>query len=144
MKLLSERFPNGITKDQKDKLQGEILERGGGCFGYKHWSEENKILDAEMSAVEMIESLFTYHHNVYDYFFVNCHSAGHSSYLDEAPGYIESYIEDITRGSHMAIEDARVELTKVFENQMKLLSKAKVRDNVYEDSDGCTYNSLEY
>ena len=144
MKLLSERFPNGATSTTRQRLHNEVLARARASKNWMQLSEEDRILDIEDSAVDMIESLFAYHYDVRERCLVNSHSNGMGGYLDNAPGYIDSYAKDIAKSTTMTFEDAKAELIKVFENQMKLLSNAIIHNNVHEDSEGCTYNSIEY
>lgn len=81
---------------------------------YDYWTKEQKILAKELSCREMINSCLIYSTN-----FLTSH-------------YKDNYIESL----------GKKRVDELFNEQLKYFTTCKVNYNVYEDSEGVTYNSL--
>ena len=78
------------------------------------WTNEQKMLNRELSCREMINSCL-----IYGTDFLTSH-------------YKDSYIEEL----------GEKRVNELYNEQLKYCEKCKVNYNVYEDSEGVTYNSL--
>lgn len=99
-------------------------------FEYRTWSEEQKRLDKELSCREMINSCLVYHGERFgwDRFWEECEwRIGDKSY---AAPYVRSL------GKERVIQ--------IFNEQLLDFRKAIVRECVYTDSEGLTYNSITW
>ena len=112
----------------KDTLHKKYY--GNGCMCSDNlkqpWSKEDKILEEELSCRGMINSILIYGS-----------SADEGSYSYDR--YLKPYYEGDTWRNKGLITKARV--LELIEEQKADFAKAIVRANVYEDSEGCTYNS---
>lgn len=128
---LSAIFPNGCTREQRDKLINEIVDTYGTVVNWKKWSNTAKRLYEEMNALNMLESCFAYggingfyvQHEAWEY-------CGKGSHYDH---YLADYIE---------VGGNKEEFDKMISIQTEFLTEKC--DIVYAgtDSDGLSYNGI--
>lgn len=89
------------------------------------WNDEDKRLSVELSCIDMINSILIYNNNIVtDYAYKR---------------YLMDYING-TDYVKVALGKARVD--ELIAQQQQEVAKAIVKVAVYEDSEGCTYNSI--
>lgn len=101
-----------MTRKEREILKEEKLwidER-------KDWSDEQKTLDAEISCMDMIDSIMCYGKQDFDYIITN--------------DYLQRYIDEL------GIEHVKTLII----NQLN--EKPYIKRNVATDSEGLTYNSM--
>ena len=91
---------------------------------WNEWTEEQKQLDMELSCISMINSILAYGGGGFDAETVmRREENGYHNYLDK---YVKMF--------------GRERVVELIQGQIE--SIVGIRDCVYEDSDGCTYNSI--
>lgn len=129
MKCLSDYFPNGASKKQRDKFLQEHLMKGKTrSDAYQSWTIEEKCLDEELSMLDMLDSCFAYG-GVSKFYHINRYGNGRSYYDD----FLKYYLD---KGG------SKEEFDKMIEIQKKHFEHCFVEYNVHTDFEGCSYNSL--
>lgn len=129
MKCLSDYFPNGASKKQRDKFLDEHLMKGRSRYdAYQNWTVEEKCLDEELSMLDMLDSCFTYG-GVSKFYHINRYGNGCSYYDD----YLKNYLD---KGG------SKEEFDKMIAIQKKHFELCFVNYNVHVDFEGCHYNSM--
>ena len=128
MKGLSDYFPNGCSQDQRNEFVRKLMNSDDRCTAFHRWSTEEKCLDRQISALDMLDSCFAYHG--FSRFYKKS-SWQYKSYYDE---YLNDYIE---------CGGNKEEFDKMLDIQKKHLEKCMVLRNVHTDFEGCSYNSIQ-
>ena len=129
MKVLSDYFPNGASKKQRDKFLKEHLLKGRTrSDAYQSWTVEEKCLDEELSMLDMLDSCFAY--GGVSKFYHTYRYGRYGNYYDD---FLKYYLE---KGG------SKEEFDKMIEIQKKHFEHCFVDYNVHTDFEGCSYNSL--
>lgn len=115
-----------MTQKEIDRARATLPRR----FEYKDWTEEQKCIDNELSCRDMVNSCLVYHGENFGW---KCFWEE-----DEWRWGDKSYAAPFVR----ALGRARVE--EIFKEQIEDFRRATVHTSVYTDSDGITYNSIEW
>ena len=128
MKGFSDYFPNGASQKQRDNfLKG--LYKGKPLFEvYKTFTKRERCLYEQLSALDMLDSCFAYG-GVSDFYVKKSYNHDKS--------YYETYLAD-----YLKVGGKKEEFDKMLEVQKKHLARCFVKQNVYTDSEGCSYNSI--
>ena len=120
LKGFTKYFPNGASEKQRDNFRTSLCKGKPFYEAWQTFTVEEKCLEEQLSALSMLDSCFAYNGIAWFY----------DRYYDQ---YLEKYLK--TGGN-------KKEFDKMLEVQKKHLARCFVKQNVYTDSEGCSYNSI--